>query len=97
MREVSLEFENEYDQIVLIVFFDGLNFITTIEKPIDLGYRNDILSASRHDKLVRAVQAIRIDQYFEEILGVIICLQLQEVEWQVDGKSDGNHLNKYIE
>ena len=61
-EEVSLEFNQEYDRR-----FDECSlmddFITTVEKAIQLGYCNVILSASRHDKLVEQCKLLGIDQY----------------------------------
>lgn len=78
-EEVSLEFNQEYDRR-----FDECSlmddFITTIEKAIQLGYRNVILSASRHDKLVEQCKLLGIDQYFDEILGIDNMLAASKVE-----------------
>ena len=78
-EEVSLEFNQEYDRR-----FDECSlmddFITTVEKAIQLGYCNVILSASRHDKLVEQCKLLGIDQYFDEILGIDNMLAASKVE-----------------
>lgn len=45
-------------------------FIETIQKAIDKGYKNIILSASHKENLIRQVDSLGITQYFEELIGI---------------------------
>ena len=64
-EEVSIEFNQEYDRRFNECSLMD-DFISTIEKAIELGYRNVIL--------------LGIDQYFDEILGIDNMLAASKVE-----------------
>lgn len=67
--EVSVEFNRMYDDE-----FDtctlNKGFTEKIREAVGKGYRNVILSASRHDALIDQCRRLNIEQYFEEILGI---------------------------
>lgn len=68
-EEISVEFNNLYDmgfnQCRLV---DGV--LDKIRESSEKGYRNVILSACEHTKLLIQTDALGISQYFEERLGI---------------------------
>ncbi|MDO5084823.1 hypothetical protein EII25_04450 [Erysipelotrichaceae bacterium OH741_COT-311] len=65
---LSKEFIHLYDQYFHeATLMDG--FINKIEESIALNNRNVIISASRKDLLLKQCQELKIDHYFDEILG----------------------------
>ena len=68
-EEISVEFNDMYDER-----FDTCplteGFTEMILKAKELGYKNVILSACRHDKLLAQTKRLGIDIYFDEMLGI---------------------------
>lgn len=68
-EEISVEFNDMYDAgFDTCTLVDG--FEELIAESIQKGYRNVILSASRHDALVDQCHQLHIAHYFDEILGI---------------------------
>ena len=78
-EDVSLEFNQAYDaRFSETKLMD--DFLETIQRAKKLSYRNVILSASRHDKLIHQCKLLGIEQYFDEILGIDNMLAGSKVE-----------------
>ena len=78
-EDISVEFNDLYDR--------GFNTCTLVEgfeelirESIEKGYRNVILSASRHEALVDQCHQLHIAHYFDEILGMDNALAASKVE-----------------
>ena len=68
-EEVSVEFNRLYDMgFDKCGLVDGV--LDKIRESCEKGYRNVILSACRHDKLEYQTNALGVDGYFEEIMGI---------------------------
>ena len=68
-EEVSVEFNDLYDRgFHTVPLVEG--FEEKIQEAVAKGYKNVILSASRHDALVDQCRKLHIDHYFLEILGI---------------------------
>ena len=67
--DISVEFNERYDEL-----FAGARlmpeFLPAIRRSVASGNRNVILSACKHDKLIRQCRELGIEQYFDEILGI---------------------------
>ncbi len=68
-EDISVEFNDLYkEHFHECGLMDG--FEDKITEAIDKGYRNVILSASRHDALNAQCRKLGIEKYFDEILGI---------------------------
>ncbi len=90
-RKLGYTFEDEtYDELSVIfndLYDEGFGSVTLCEgfeeligESIKKGYRNVILSAAKHDKLVRQCRDLGIDGYFDEILGIDNLLAGSKIE-----------------
>lgn len=78
-EDISVEFNDLYDRgfdtCRLVEGFEEL-----IRESIEKGYRNVILSASRHEALLNQCHQLHIAHYFDEILGMDNALAASKVE-----------------
>lgn len=78
-KEISDEFNVEYDAV-----FPTLplmpDFLSKIQESIDKGYKNVILSATLQSTLEEELKILKIDQYFDELIGVDDNMAFSKVE-----------------
>lgn len=78
-EEISVEFNDMYDEgFDTCTLVDG--FKNLIEESIRKGYRNVILSASRHEALLDQCHRLHIAHYFDEILGMDNALAASKID-----------------
>ncbi len=67
--DISVEFNDMYDKhFPSCRLCEG--FQELISLSVEKGYKNIILSATREDRLIRQVKELKIDHYFDELLGI---------------------------
>lgn len=78
-EDISVEFSDLYDS-----GFDSCTLVEGFEdkirESIEKGYRNVILSASRHEALLNQCHQLHIAHYFDEILGMDNALAASKVD-----------------
>lgn len=90
-EEISVEFNELYDLgFARCGLVDGV--LEKIRESCEKGYRNVILSACQHDKLIYQMEQLGISQYFEDMMGIDNNLAGSKIEmaknWMRQSRTD---------